>query len=521
MTILILYSDIGKGVQTIHSHLNSFKRYGKGHQIFYLELSHAENLSKELLKIPFDLVIFHYTFLALRFDPNNFCQLYEKLRPGLMALQGIKIMIPQDEYIYTQALWRIINDCDIKRIYSCLKEVDYPTLYPMEIIGKRGDLFRNVSTGYIDDQLLRWIQRHQIPHRARSLDIVFRSTRSTYVFGMMGQQKTKLAEHFIEAVKGHPECKTDICLTLPNSYSNTITGRKWIQFLLQSRTALGTLSGSSLFDPDGSIKEEVNKYLRGNPDATDDDIERECYRGRDGTITSFVLGPRHFECAMTKTCQVLLEGDYDYMIPNLDYIEVKSDFSNMEQVLTLIQDRPYCEKIAEHCYHKLIELESLRYSDFVAFVLKDAAQLLNVIEEREQDKLKYNQRLLVRRVIGPNHTAMLQQKISILIIQFKQKIIMRRIVQKHRAMLIILIVQLKQKIIMQRIVQKHCAMLIKQRLIMLKYALIDCYYRTGRQILTKLEPTHPMLYAFLWKVRCFLKRRRQANDKGEVEKDGK
>lgn len=549
MTILIIYSDIGKGIKTIEGHLRSFKRYGKGHQVFYLELSRADNLSEELIKIPFDLVVFHYTFLAQRFAPDNFNQLYRALRPKLIALQGVKVLLPQDEYIYTQALWRIINDCNIKRIYTCMKESDYPVLYPEEKIGKREDLFRRVFTGYVDEKLLRWIQRRQIPHERRPKDVVFRSTRSTYAFGMMGQQKTKIAESFMEAVKTQPAIQADICLTLPNSYANTITGNAWIKFLLSSRTALGTLSGSSLFDPEGSIKEEVRRYLGKKPNATDEDIERECYRGRDGTITSYVLGPRHFECAMTKTCQILLEGIYDNMTPGVDYIEVKSDFSNIDEVLEQIKDREYCEQIAEHCYKTFVESGNMRYSDFVVFVLGDASTLLpsvelgmqgSLLKLDSQDKVDNairKQKKAIRLAARGNKTKIVRQKTSVMagglknqILILAQKSKMRKEKQKTRLLMMrqrcamwlagrqMHAVLFKQRLTMLWIIIKHHITIFKQRAVMFKYMVIDRYYVAGRWILNKLKPTHPRLYSVLYKVRCLLKKRKGLPDSDFEEK---
>ena len=69
----------------------------------------------------------------------------------------------------------------------------------------------------------------------------------------------------------------------------------------------------------------------------------------------FAISPRHFECAMTKTCQVLVEGDYQGVLePGRHYIELKRDYSNLDEVIEKIQDRELCEQIAERAYEEVV-----------------------------------------------------------------------------------------------------------------------------------------------------------------------
>jgi hypothetical protein len=120
---------------------------------------------------------------------------------------------------------------------------------------------------------------------------------------------------------------------------------------------LGCLGGSSLMDVDGTIVARVNRYCADYPDASFEEVEQACFPDQDGKIHLYALSPRHFECAMTKTCQILIEGDYfDVFQPNVHYIELKKDYSNLTDVLNMIGDKTACEKIAQRCYDDIVAL---------------------------------------------------------------------------------------------------------------------------------------------------------------------
>ena len=58
-----------------------------------------------------------------------------------------------------------------------------------------------------------------------------------------------------------------------------------------------------------------------------------------------MITPRMFECALTRTGMILLEGHYNgILMPNKHYLEVKRDFSNVEEVLLMVQDEVFGNK---------------------------------------------------------------------------------------------------------------------------------------------------------------------------------
>jgi hypothetical protein len=133
---------------------------------------------------------------------------------------------------------------------------------------------------------------------------------------------------------------------------------------------IGCLGGSGLLDADGSIREKVEAYVGEHPGASFDEVEAACFPGRDGNLHLFALSPRHFECAMTRTCQVLVEGDYDgVLIPGVHFIEVKADYRNLAEVIEQVRDVDGCREMAERCHRDLVASEKHTYRRFAAGVV--------------------------------------------------------------------------------------------------------------------------------------------------------
>lgn len=377
MQILILYTKYqGTDRRTIDDHMYSFQRYVRGCHFYYVNLVKPEDLSEAVIRCPFDAVILHYSFLAQRFGGVYYDSFYGAIRPRLMRLQGIKVLLPHDEYIFTRALWKIINDLNVQRVYSCLHPCDWPTLYPEKEIGSRPNLLKTVYTGYIDENLKKKLDKKLKKVKNRPLDIGYRSTKSDYGFGFAGQQKVKVVDAFMKEAPHFPEIAADVKLTFASNYSNTIVGDAWFDFLMSCRTAFGTLSGSSIFDPDGLLRAAASQYFNDHDgDVTDEEIDENCYHGADGSIQSLVFGPRHFEYAMTGTCPLLVEGDYGDLQPGVHYIEIKKDFSNMHEVLEKVLDLDYCSTIAQNYRNHFICSEHFTYRYFANFVVNDLMTL--------------------------------------------------------------------------------------------------------------------------------------------------
>ena len=353
---------------TVRDHLFSFRRYGEKHRFFYLYIDSTKHISNTILQFPFDAVIFHHTFLAQRFGGTYFTRRYQEMLPCLKKLQGIKVMIPHDEYAYTQFLWNMAKDLSVDYIFTTYQEELHAAAFPRDQIGPSAVLY-TVFPGYVEDRTEKKLRKKIARQKNRPLDVGYRAQIDQFVFGEHGHLKSEVARIFREYLSGESEIKSDIQL-IEMDGANALRGRKWLHFLISSRTMLGCLGGSSLFDPTGCYRERTLRYMELHPNASYHEVEQACYPDVDWKVADCSLGPKNFEYAMTKTCQVLVEGWYhDVFHPMKHYIEIKKDFSNLSTVIQKIKDQTYCENIAQQCYEDIVLSGRYSYRVFVQFVL--------------------------------------------------------------------------------------------------------------------------------------------------------
>lgn len=162
-----------------------------------------------------------------------------------------------------------------------------------------------------------------------------------------------------------------------------------------------------MHDPNGKIRQDVENYVEKHPHASFDEVEKECFPNQDHTLKLFALSPRHFECAMAKTCQVLLEGEYDGVFqPGIHYIELKRDFSNLNQVVQQIKDTPTCEKIAERAYQDIVLSGNYTYRKFTETVADHVKALSKKKTDGAINQIMFrivSGMLWVRKPFGPIH----------------------------------------------------------------------------------------------------------------------
>ena len=61
------------------------------------------------------------------------------------------------------------------------------------------------------------------------------------------------------------------------------------------------------------------------------------------------ISPRIFEASAFENTLVLHEGYYDGMLqPDLHYISVRKDYSNVRDVVERMKDRSFCERLARN-----------------------------------------------------------------------------------------------------------------------------------------------------------------------------
>lgn len=362
MKILVVYYLVRRTDRnTIDEHLYSFARYS-GQECWYLNAFFG--VPSFITRIPFDLIVYHYTFTGLKWNGAEHFEADLRRLAALKGLPGYKVAVPQDEYVNTVAMCRFFRDFGIRTVFTCFPPSEYQKAYPRELSGL--EHYVTVLTGYIDETSLAEVSAFCRPHRERTRDVGYRARKVPFWLGRHGLIKWRLTEVFQEAAAG-----TGIRADLSNDDRDVFIGKEWYRFLADCRVVLGCEGGASLHDPVGEIRGKVEDYVAAHPDASFDEVERTCFKGLDGNLELFALSPRHFEACITRTCQALVEGEYAGIFkPGVHYIEIRKDWSNVDEVVEKIRDADYCQNMAERAYEDIIRPGRCTYRAFVREVLE-------------------------------------------------------------------------------------------------------------------------------------------------------
>ena len=349
----------------VMDHLYSFERHS-GQRCFYLNLA-LQGVPSYLLKIPFDLIVFHTKFLASRWILPRFKRAAEKVRP-LKNNPAVKVALPQDEFFHMDVVCDFINEFGIQHVFSVSPPSEWPKVY--KTVDFKKVKFHQVLTGYLDNSTVDRIDRLAKAVPDRIIDVGYRAWRAEPWLGRHGFLKAQVADCFLKTA-----LMNGLTSDISTREEDTLLGNDWYKFLLQCKYTIGTEGGASLLDWDGTIRRKTQAYILQRPRASFNEIEAACFAGLDGSLGLFAISPRHLEACATRTCQVLVEGAYNGILaPGKHYIEFKRDFSNLKQVMTLIRDDTRRTEIVENAYHDVVASGRYRYQSFVNFILEQSLQ---------------------------------------------------------------------------------------------------------------------------------------------------
>jgi hypothetical protein len=287
----------------------------------------------------YDVVVIHYSITVL-----DETYLSSPFREQIANFGGLKVQFIQDEYRLVDALTARIREMGIGVVFSSVP--------PRSVASVYGSRLPDVEilptlTGYVPANVER---NGRQPLAGRPLDVVYRGRSVPYWLGRLGQDKVEIGREFLDRAEA-----TELRCDISWSEADRIYGDEWYAFLGSSRTTLGTESGASIVDFDGSLQTRTEGYLRSNPTATFEEVEREILAPFEGNAVIDAVSPRVFEAAALGTAMVNFAGRYsDVIEPGVHYIPLERDFSNFDEVAALIRDDAELERIASRAYTDLV-----------------------------------------------------------------------------------------------------------------------------------------------------------------------
>jgi hypothetical protein len=291
-----------------------------------------------------DIIVLHTTLLCTRSSPLFYALKWEA--KWIEQCDALKIAIPQDEYDHSEILDEWLYEWGVQNILTVFDESVRALIYPL--MHARAH-FVQCLTGYIDPAAAHRYQAKLRPTDERPFDLVYRATRLPSWFGRHGKLKHQIAELALARA-----AKLGLVTDISTRPEDAILGERWLDFLASGRAVLGCESGSSALDRRGEIRSAIRQLLELHPTSDFEHLDRCLPSGWD-SHRFFALSPRHLEAAVTRTCQLLVEGSYSGILrPNEHYIPIKKDFSNLDEALEMVQDGPLVRRIARQAYEQVV-----------------------------------------------------------------------------------------------------------------------------------------------------------------------
>lgn len=343
LSVLLLCDDRPSHAPNVLEHIRALRGFSR-HRVDTFN-PYGVGRSRLLRLGSYDAVVVHYTLFVL-----SDRYLSPWFREQLAAFGGLKVQFIQDEYRQVDAVSARVRELGIDVLFSSVPTEAVPQVYGSRLPGV--DVLPTL-TGYVPAEL----EGHpRPPLEDRPLDVVYRGRSIPYWLGRLGQEKVAIGREFLARAAA-----TDLRCDISWSEADRIYGDAWYGFLGSSRTTLGTESGASIVDFDGSLQERTDEYLADRPSATFEEVEREILEPFEGNAVIQAISPRVFEAAALGTAMVNFAGRYSGVIePWIHYVPLEKDFSNFDEVASAVRDDALIERLAARAHSDLVA--SGRYS---------------------------------------------------------------------------------------------------------------------------------------------------------------
>jgi len=307
---------------------------------------------------PFDIIVLSPTFLAARFSPELLSATQSKFS-FLQSSTALKVAMPQDDYDCAFILDNWLSEWQIDLVYTVCPH-NWDLLYPR--LHQTGRL-RLGYTGYILDSELRELGTTK-DWEGRSIDVSYRTSQLPPNFGELGYLKSEIVNLFRQKLPA----KNELILDMSTHAKNRITGNAWYSFLENSRFVLVSPSGSSLIDPFGDLRQEVQtaplKSMK--PDEFLSSIEGLRFIECENTM----LSPRNIEACLLGTTQVAITAEYSGILqPNVHYIPLDTSLD----IAARIRDKHGWSIMRRSAFEAILSFSHLRASNFVGELIRNTA----------------------------------------------------------------------------------------------------------------------------------------------------
>ena len=331
-------------IGTIKDYVDSFTKYSK-HNILVSDWN-------DKLYNSADVIILHYSIMHAILFPH------EKVRKNayikfFQSYKGEVVVIIQDEYYDVNVIRIILKLIKVDLILSCIPKEHQRTIYN----STPNASIERVLTGYVPEK-----NEIKIPQKikGRKHFIFYRGKNLPYYYGKLGQWKKYIG------IKMKEYCDNKgISCNIGWNEKDKLFGSDWINTMHDSKVTLATPSGLNVFHYDNKIINSCTWKEKNIPGYTYEMAKKE-FNLQDGPIKMGQISPKMFEAAMCGTVLVMYPGEYNGIFKkDIHYIELQPDFSNIEEVMSKIQDDDFLQKMSDRTYNDIVKSGKYSYKSFI------------------------------------------------------------------------------------------------------------------------------------------------------------
>jgi len=352
MKILYIYDpELDKFQESSKNYNDSFGKYSQNN-IIYRDFKKYNWFTLKNISI-YDCVIISWNCIGeISLCPNNNLK---KLISILAGYLGTLIFFEQDEPLYNQARINLVNFLKPSIIYH----VHGTAQEARDIIFKYNNCkYIRSFTGYVEKYNFE-----VLPIKDRKINVFYSGTPLEYAYGQLGQDKINIGKISDYLERNNINNNLISVKGWFNRDSKNKTSN-WIENLSNSKVTLATECGTNICPLD-DLKIKIKRIQRTNPNYTYKEAEKEFNLNRKD-ILSAQCAPKMFEAASLKTALVMFEGDYgDIFKPDIHFIELKKDFSNINDVLKKIKDDDFLQNMVDRTYKDIAENDKYSYKNFI------------------------------------------------------------------------------------------------------------------------------------------------------------
>lgn len=202
---------------------------------------------------------------------------------------------------------------------------------------------------------------HPQPWVPRTVDIGFKG--DIYYPWVGDMERTRLIRYFADRGRAF-RLACDI-------QEKRVDGDVWCRFLNGCKGIMGAESGTYYLNERGGVLKRAKAHMKEHPETSFEELHERYFRDIAEPVSGKAISSRHFEPIGTKTCQIMLEGDYNGILrADEHYIPVQRDLSDVVEAIFKFKDEDFRRRMVDRTFEYVMDSHTYahRVREFVSLV---------------------------------------------------------------------------------------------------------------------------------------------------------